>query len=178
MVMIAALAFVEAEAQLGHGVNIWHFTHIREGAIIGSGTTVGSHCYIDKGVTIGGRCKIQSGCLIYRPAVIGFGVFIGPGVRIINDKFPRATDEHGYLLTDDDWKAEAVTINAMASIGAGAIIMPGVTIGEGAQVGAGAVVTHDVPDGGKVSGVPARLMDALYGEDEDDPGFELEGVGG
>ncbi len=35
---------------------------------------------------------------------------------------------------------------ASASIGAGAIIMPGVTIGRQAMVGAGALVLHDVPD--------------------------------
>ena len=38
----------------------------------------------------------------------------------------------------------------------GAVIMGGVTIGEDALVGAGAVVTHDVPAGAVVAGVPAR----------------------
>jgi maltose O-acetyltransferase len=42
-----------------------------------------------------------------------------------------------------------------ASIGAGAVILPGITIGEGAMIGAGAVVTKDVAAGEVVMGNPA-----------------------
>jgi acetyltransferase-like isoleucine patch superfamily enzyme len=38
--------------------------------------------------------------------------------------------------------------------------MCGVTIGAGSMVGAGAVVTHDVPDGAVVVGVPSRIAAA------------------
>lgn len=48
-----------------------------------------------------------------------------------------------------------------ASIGAGAIILPGVTIGERAMIGAGAVVTQDVPDDATVVGNPARTLSWL-----------------
>jgi acetyltransferase-like isoleucine patch superfamily enzyme len=43
-------------------------------------------------------------------------------------------------------------------LGAGAIILPGITIGEQAIIGAGAVVTHDVPAGAVMAGVPARII--------------------
>jgi UDP-2-acetamido-3-amino-2,3-dideoxy-glucuronate N-acetyltransferase len=43
-----------------------------------------------------------------------------------------------------------------ASIGAGAIILPGLRIGAWALVGAGSVVTRDVPDHAIVVGNPAR----------------------
>jgi acetyltransferase-like isoleucine patch superfamily enzyme len=45
-----------------------------------------------------------------------------------------------------------------AWLGVGVIVLSGVRIGKGAVVGAGAVVTHDVPDGAVVAGVPARIV--------------------
>jgi len=49
-------------------------------------------------------------------------------------------------------------VKAGASIGSSAVILCGLTIGEGARIGAGAVVTHDVPAGATVAGVPARRL--------------------
>jgi acetyltransferase-like isoleucine patch superfamily enzyme len=45
-----------------------------------------------------------------------------------------------------------------ASIGSGAVILPGVVIGEGALVAAGAVVTRNVEPGAVVAGCPARFL--------------------
>lgn len=147
MALISEHSIVECGARIGEGCSIWHFTHIRSTAAIGSNTTIGSHCYIDSDVTIGSNCKIQSGCLIYHPAIIGDGVFVGPGVRILNDKNPRAVDELGNKLSDSDWVCQGVIIEDMASIGAGSVIMPGIRIGRGAVIGAGSVVTKDVARG-------------------------------
>jgi UDP-2-acetamido-3-amino-2,3-dideoxy-glucuronate N-acetyltransferase len=152
---ISANAIIDPGAVLGAGVQIWHFTHIREGVIVGADTNIGSHCYIDTGVRIGSKCKIQSGCLIYRTAVIGDGVFIGPGVKIINNKNPQALTDQGRKQTDADWTCESVTIEDGASIGAGAILMPGIRVGKRARVGAGSVVTKDVAAGAVVYGVAA-----------------------
>lgn len=43
-------------------------------------------------------------------------------------------------------------------IGTGVKILKGVSIGDGAIVAAGAVVTHDIPDGCMVAGVPAEVI--------------------
>lgn len=51
-----------------------------------------------------------------------------------------------------------VAIGDNCHIGMNAMIMPGVTIGSDCIVGACAVVTHDVPDGTVVAGVPARSI--------------------
>jgi acetyltransferase-like isoleucine patch superfamily enzyme len=44
-----------------------------------------------------------------------------------------------------------------ASLGGGAVVLPGLRIGRMALVGSGAVVTRDVPERGIVVGNPARL---------------------
>lgn len=51
-----------------------------------------------------------------------------------------------------------ITVGRGTWIASGAIVLGGVTIGEHAIVAAGAVVTHDVPDGAIVAGVPARII--------------------
>ena len=48
-------------------------------------------------------------------------------------------------------------LSIFSSIGAGAVVLPGIEVGQHAMVGAGAVVTKDVPDNGLVYGNPATL---------------------
>lgn len=55
---------------------------------------------------------------------------------------------------------ESAMLQRGATIGPGAVVLPGITIGERAMVGAGAVVTKDVPDGMLVVGNPARAVRA------------------
>lgn len=155
--MISKNAIVETD-NIGEGTKIWHFTHVRENVTIGSNCIIGSHCYIDAGIAIGNNCKIQSGCLIYKSAKIGDGVFLGPRCLIINDKHPRAINDKGGKISESEWKCESVTIEDGASVGAGAIIMPGITIGKFATVGAGAVVTKDVLPNSSVKGIPAEVL--------------------
>lgn len=51
-----------------------------------------------------------------------------------------------------------VVIGNNVWIGESARILSGVTIGDGAIIGANAVVTHDVPSGAVVGGVPAKVI--------------------
>jgi UDP-2-acetamido-3-amino-2,3-dideoxy-glucuronate N-acetyltransferase len=50
------------------------------------------------------------------------------------------------------------TLRRGCSIGAGAVLLPGITIGEYAIVGAGAVVSYDVPPRKVAVGNPARVV--------------------
>lgn len=67
---------------------------------------------------------------------------------------------HGYSpekrIMDHPLDIKKTTIGNGVFIGIGARIMPGVTLGDHCVVGANAVVTHDVPSGVIVAGVPAR----------------------
>lgn len=52
----------------------------------------------------------------------------------------------------------SATIGDNVFIGAGAKIIGDVVIGDGAVIGANAVVTHNVPPGAVVAGVPAKII--------------------
>jgi UDP-2-acetamido-3-amino-2,3-dideoxy-glucuronate N-acetyltransferase len=49
-------------------------------------------------------------------------------------------------------------VDVGASLGAAAVVLPGIRIGQWAMVGAGALVTRDVPDHALVLGAPARQV--------------------
>jgi acetyltransferase-like isoleucine patch superfamily enzyme len=109
-------------------------------------------------VRVGDNCKLQNYALIYEPARLADGVFVGPAAVLTNDLHPRAVSPEGTLKGSDDWVAVGVTIGEGASIGARAVCIAPVCIGEWATVAAGAVVTKDVPAFAVVAGVPARQM--------------------
>lgn len=151
-------ADISLRARVGKGVKIWHHAQVREEAVIGAGSILGKDVYVDHHVTVGRNCKIQNGAYLYYGVALGAGVFVGPRAILLNDKHPRATNPDGSLKSDANWAVSRVIVGKGASIGGGAIILPGVEIGPYAMVAAGAVVTHDVPDYGLVMGVPARLV--------------------
>jgi acetyltransferase-like isoleucine patch superfamily enzyme len=151
-------ALVSEDAELAEDVTIWAFTQVREGARIGSGTSVGSHSYVDAEVVIGRNCKIQTGVRLFRGTILGDGVFVGPGAIVTNDVKPRAVAADGSRKGDEDWNVVATFVRDGSSLGAGSVLVAGVTVGESALVAAGAVVTRDVDPNALVAGVPARAI--------------------
>lgn len=158
MTRIASTADVDDAASLGEGVVVWHLAQVREGAVIGAGSSLGRGAYVGPGVRLGENCKLQNYALVYEPAVLERGVFVGPAAVLTNDEFPRAVNPDGSLKSTDDWAAVGVTLREGCSIGARAVCIAPVTVGRWATVAAGAVVTADVPDHALVVGVPARRI--------------------
>jgi len=159
-------AEVSPAAIVGAGTNIWHHARVREGAILGEDCIVGTGVYIDRDVVVGSRAKIENHAQLFRGVTLEDGVFVGPQACFSNDRFPRAITPDGRLKGDQDWTVGPILVRYGASIGARAVILPGVTIGRFALVGAGAVVTRDVPDQGLVmggSGRTARLCVPVRG---------------
>ena len=151
-------AEVDPRARLGQGASVWHLAQIREGAEIGDGCIIGRGAYIGPGVRLGQRCKVQNYALVYEPAWLDDGVFVGPAAVFTNDRYPRAVTPDGTIKTAGDWEPVGVTVRYGASIGARAVCVAPVTVGSWAVVAAGSVVVTDVPDFALVAGVPARFV--------------------
>src|SRR5665648_201407 len=151
-------AEVAHDADLGDGTVVWPLAQIRERARLGADCIIGRGAYIGTGVVMGDNCKVQNYALVYEPAVLEDGVFIGPAVVLTNDFYPRSITPEGVLKRGADWEPVGVTIRHGASVGARSVCVAPVTIGRWALVAAGAVVTRDVPDFALVAGVPARRI--------------------
>lgn len=157
-VKIVGSADVDERAQIGDGSSVWHLAQVREHAELGENCVIGRGAYIGTGVRLGKNCKVQNYALVYEPAHLGDGVFIGPAVVLTNDTYPRAITPDGELKSASDWDAVGVTIGDGAAIGARSVCVAPLNIGAWALVAAGSVVTHDVPGHALVAGVPARQI--------------------
>jgi UDP-2-acetamido-3-amino-2,3-dideoxy-glucuronate N-acetyltransferase len=156
--MIDPQALVADSATIGEGTKVWGLAQVREDAVLGRDCIVGRGAYVGTGVQVGDRVKIQNLALVYEPARLEDGVFIGPAVVLTNDEFPRAVSPDGSAKSASDWTAVGVTIRQGASIGARSVCVAPLTIGRWAMVGAGSTVTRDVPDYALVVGSPARRI--------------------
>lgn len=155
---IAPTADVSPDATIGPNTSIWHLAQVREQAQIGANCIVGRGAYIGTGVHVGDNCKIQNYALVYEPAHVADGVFIGPAAVLTNDHFPRAVNPDHTPKSAHDWIPVGVTILEGASIGARAVCVAPVTIGRWALVAAGSTVIRDVPDFALVAGTPAKRI--------------------
>lgn len=135
---------------IGGGTRIWQFVVVLAGARIGRDCNICSHVFIESDVVIGDRVTVKCGVQLWDGVELEDDVFVGPNVAFTNDKRPRSRH------IPDVYARTRVCRGA--SIGAGAVVLPGIRIGEGAMVGAGAVVTKDVARGVTVVGNPARIV--------------------
>lgn len=138
------LVFHPENITLGDNVYVGHQTILKgywkNRLEVGADTWIGQQCFLHSAGGI----------------VLGRGVGVGPGVRILTsrhmDPWPEPTIMEGAI------EFGAVEIGDGSDLGVGATILPGVRIGRGVQVGAGAVVAQDVPNFVVVAGVPARVL--------------------
>lgn len=155
---ILSSADVDDRAQIGAGSTVWHLAQVRELAEVGRGCVIGRGAYIGAGVSLGDHCKVQNHALVYEPAQLDAGVFIGPAAVLTNDVYPRAVKPDGSPKTAEDWDPVGVRVHEGAAIGARAVVVAPVSVGRWAMVAAGSVVSRDVPDHALVAGVPARQI--------------------
>lgn len=144
--------------RVGPGVLVLHpeTFEVGDDVAIGSGTFLQGRfdgwCRIGPGTTIGPQAYLH--CI---DAELGEGVRWGAGAKMLGGEHTGVPADVPVIRTDI--VIRPVRIGPRASIGAAAVILPGVTVGEGAVVMPAAIVTRDVPPGAWVTGVPARVVD-------------------
>lgn len=144
-------ALVYAGCRLGAHAALGHHSMLRSHVEVGPDSLLGHMLTIERETRIGARVRCSPGSHITSRTVIEDDVFLGAGVRTIND--------NGL-----DWQAGGHAASSLtpprfcrgARIGSGAVILGGVRIGARALVAAGAVVTRDVAADALVMGNPAR----------------------
>jgi len=132
-------ASVVEEATVEDDVDIGPFAHLRRGAHLAKGVHIGNfgeikNSYLGPGTKMGHFSYLGD-------ATLGANVNVGAGSITCNYDGER---KHPTVVEDDVF------------IGSDTMLVAPVKVGKGAKTGAGAVVTHDVPPGQVVYGVPAR----------------------
>ena len=124
---------------MDNGAHVGPFGHLRSGAHLGAGVHMGNFgevkdSYLGPGTKMGHFSYIGN-------ARIEENVNIGAGTITCNY---------------DGVHKHKTNVGRNVFIGSDTMLVAPLTIGDGARTGAGSVVTHDVPAGGLVYGVPAR----------------------
>lgn len=132
---------------IGDGTTIWQFCVVLKNAIIGRNVNICSHCFVENAVVIGDDVTVKNGVRLFDGVTLEDNVFVGPNATFTNDKFPRSKERTVPF--------PCTLVRRGASIGGGAVILPGITVGARAMIGAGAIVTKDVPDDAVVYGTAA-----------------------
>lgn len=117
-------------------------TAIHPTAIISPTATMGAGTVVMQGAIVQAHASIGRHCIINTGASVDHECQIGDYVHVS----PHATLCGLVEVGDGTW------------IGAGATVIQCVKIGKNCVIGAGSVVLHDVADGAKVAGNPARML--------------------
>ena len=136
--------------RVGEGTRVWAFAHVLPGARIGRDCNLCDGVFVENDVEVGDRVTVKCGVQLWDGVRLHDDVFVGPNATFTNDPFPRSRQRPAAFAR--------TVVEAGASIGANATILPGLPIGRGAMVGAGAVVTRSVPPHAIVAGNPARII--------------------
>lgn len=136
-------ACVDGSVTIGPRSRVWQFASVIRGAKIGADVNIASGACVD-GSEIGDGSIICHNLAMGPGFRVGRNCFIGPNVTFCNDAFPRAA-KGGFKPELFDGRRFAVILEDGASIGANAVILPGVVVGQRAMVAAGAVVSRSVP---------------------------------
>jgi acetyltransferase-like isoleucine patch superfamily enzyme len=139
---------IYSDVNVGDNVQFGHNVMVREEVSVGNGSKLGTNSVVDGKTRIGARVSIQTGVYICTASTIEDAVFLGPCCVLTNDKY----------VAQKPVELIGPTVQKGASIGANAVLFPGVIVGEGAVVGSQAMVNSNVPPRTIFVGIPAKKV--------------------
>lgn len=145
--ILRAGTIIYGDVVIGDYFQSGHFTVIRAKVRMGKYCTVLNHSALEGVVRFGDGVRVMSNTYLPSRTWVGDNVFVGPGVTVLNDRYPARIDR----------APRGPTIEDEVTIGGGVIIMAGVRIGTQSFVAAGALVNKDVPPRSLVMGIPGRI---------------------
>ncbi len=151
-------AVVYTGSTIGSQCLIGDLTFVREQVRIGDRVIVGTHVTIENEVSIGSGVKIQTGAYITAWTAIEDNCFIAPCVVTTNDNYMGRTEKRFS-------ERGGARIRRGARVGANVTLLPNVEIGSEAFVAAGSVVTRPIPPATLAMGAPARVVRAVPKEE-------------
>jgi acetyltransferase-like isoleucine patch superfamily enzyme len=140
-----------AGTETGIAAVVGHHTLLRSFVTIGAESQLGHNLTVERAAQIGSWVRCSPGSHITSSCVLGDRVFLGAGVRTVNDR--------EMIWRDPERTPDLVPpfFGHGARVGSGSVILGGIRIGEHALIGAGSVVTMDIPARVIAYGVPARV---------------------
>ncbi|MEX2566507.1 MAG: acyltransferase, partial [Cyclobacteriaceae bacterium] len=157
---------IYADTNIGNRFTCGHNVTIRAECDIGDRVVILHGCTLEGKIVIGKGVKIMANVYIPSRTTIGEMVFIGPGVTILNAKFPMREP----IVSE-------TKIGNNVIIGGGVTLGPGINIGDNVFIGAGSTVLKDIPPNSLAYGVPAKIkpLPEKYGK-RNDPGQIFTGL--
>lgn len=142
---------IYAGCRFGEGFQTGNQANIREFSVFGARCSVGALSQTDGQVTAGDEVRLHNNVFLSTYTRLGDRVHLYPYAVTVDAPYPPCPDcRRGVVLEDD------------VTVGACALLLPGVHVGRGAVVGGGAVVSKDVPAQTLVAGQPARPLRPTY----------------
>jgi len=122
------------------------FCYISQGCTITNsfGISIGKNFAANRNIIMDGTGGIE----------IGDETGIGPNSVILSHEHTMLT--RGKYFVDQDYKMKPVKIGSNVWIASNCFIKAGVTLGDNSVVAAGSHVIDDIPENGRVIGVPAK----------------------